>query len=309
MKPILFYDDIFLKHDTGHHPENAQRLVSIRNHLKKEGLWENVRTGPRAATEEEIRANHEARYIAHCRKVAAGGGGMLDPDTVVSTGSYNAAVHAAGAMIEAADAVMADKAKSAVCLVRPPGHHALSAQGMGFCLFNNIAIAAHYLRRKRGLDKVAIVDWDVHHGNGTQDSFYRDPSVLFFSIHRYPFYPGTGAATETGEGEGKGATINKPVPYGISRAEYISTFEEVLTGPVKNFKPEIILISAGFDAHVNDPIAGLCLEHEDFGALTKIVKRVAGETCGGKIVATLEGGYDLGDLPKCVAAHIKSLGS
>ncbi|NOZ21821.1 MAG: histone deacetylase [Planctomycetes bacterium] len=309
MKPILFYDDIFLEHDTGHHPENAERLVSIREHLKKQGLWENVRTGPRAATEQEIGANHEARYIAHCRKVAAGGGGMLDPDTVVSPRSYDAAVHAAGALLDAVDAVMGGKVESAVCLVRPPGHHALPAQGMGFCLFNNVAIAAHYLKQKYNLKKIAIVDWDVHHGNGTQDAFYRDPAVLFFSIHRYPFYPGTGAATETGEGEGKGATINKPVPYGISRAEYVSIFEDVLNGPVKEFGPEFVLISAGFDAHVNDPIAGLSLEDEDFGALTRIVKQVAEGTCGGKIVATLEGGYGLGDLPKCVAAHITSLGS
>ncbi|MEW6360311.1 MAG: histone deacetylase [Planctomycetota bacterium] len=307
MNTILFYDDVFLRHDTGYHPEKAQRLVSIRDHLKEEGLWENVRTGPRAAAEDEIAANHERRYIAHCRKVAASGGGMLDPDTVVSPGSYDAAIRAAGALLEACDAVMNGKAKSALCLVRPPGHHALSAQGMGFCIFNNVAVAAHYLKRKHGLKKIAIVDWDVHHGNGTQDSFYRDPSVLFFSIHRYPFYPGTGAATEAGEGEGKGATINKPVPYGISRAEYIAIFKDVLTGPVKDFRPEAILISAGFDAHVDDPIGGLSLEHEDFGTLTEIVKKVAVETCGGRIVATLEGGYGLDDLARCAAAHLRAL--
>jgi len=308
VKPLIFYSDAFLKHDTGYHPESAQRLESIRSHLQEQGLWENVREAEREATVEEIAAIHEPRYVAACRKVAEHGGGMLDPDTAVSPGSYEAAVKAAGALLDAADAVMDGAAPSAFCAVRPPGHHALSAQGMGFCIFNNIAIAVRYLQNRHGLRKIAIVDWDVHHGNGTQDAFYADPSVLFFSIHRYPFYPGTGDADETGTGEGEGATINRPVGYSISREDYVAAFQEVLTGPVTDFGPEFILISAGFDAHANDPIAGLNLEHEDFGTLTEIVKRVAERTCGGRMVSTLEGGYSLSDLPKCVASHLAALG-
>jgi len=307
MKPIIFYSDVFLNHDTGYHPENAERLKSIRSHLQQVGLWENVRDATREATEEEIACIHDPRYIAVCRKASEGGGGMLDLDTVMSRGSYEAAIRAAGALLDAADAVMNGAASSALCLVRPPGHHALPNQGMGFCIFNNIAIAASYLQRKHGLKKVAIVDWDVHHGNGTQDAFYSDPSVLFFSMHRFPFYPGSGRSDETGSGKAKGTKINKPIRYGTSAEEYITIFEKVMNGPVKDFAPEFVLISAGFDGHVDDPIGGLCLREDDFGKLTEITKKVAHETCGGRIVSTLEGGYNLEVLAKCVASHLIAL--
>jgi len=304
---MIFYDEIFLQHDTGYHPECAARLTAIKEHFEKAGLWREELPPIRDATPGEISMVHHRVYIEKVRKIADECGGMLDPDTVVSHRSYEAAVRAVGALFEACDAVMSGKDKSALCLVRPPGHHALPTRGMGFCIFNNIALAARYLQKKHGVSRVAIVDWDVHHGNGTQEVFYEDDTVLYFSIHRYPFYPGTGSADEKGAGKGLGFTINRPVPYNISRERYFEIFREVLTEQVRDFSPQVLLISAGFDAHRQDPIGGLCLEAADFAELTKIVREVAEHTADGRVVSALEGGYNLRTLPDCVAQHLSSL--
>ncbi len=305
---ILLYDDIYLEHDTGAHPENAERLRRSVKLMKKEGLWERCEAmAPRDATPEEICRVHDAGYVQEVEELANDGGGMLDMDTIVSRGSYAAAVRAAGALLEAADRLAAKDATNALCLVRPPGHHALKDQGMGFCLLNNVAIATRHLTERHGLERVMIVDWDVHHGNGTQAIFYDDPSVTYISFHRYPFFPGTGSAEECGTGRGEGFTVNVPFPWNLPREEYLKTFERVVKEQVGAFRPQAILISAGFDAYVEDPIAGLGLEIEDFGKLTRIVCAAAAETCAGFIISSLEGGYNLDALPRCLAVHLREL--
>jgi len=306
---LLIYDDIFLQHDTGYgHPENAKRLENTVRHLKQSKLWEQLRVEkPRSATEEEISLVHPVTYIRDINQIANTGGGWLDGDTVVSTASYDAAVHAAGAPLTAIDLIMKGEEKNAFCLVRPPGHHAAPTRGMGFCLFNNVAIAAKYIQSKYRLEKIFIIDWDVHHGNGTQDAFYSDPTVLYFSMHRYPFYPGSGRREEDGQGKGKGFTINIPISADTMPKEYMKLFMNVMERMVTQFLPEFILISAGFDTYKKDPIGGLNLEIEDFGILTEIVTKSAERYCNGRIVSCLEGGYHLSDLPLCIEAHLKAL--
>ena len=305
---LLFYDELYLEHDTGAHPENAERLKRTLHLIKNEGLWERCRAvPPRDATPEEIHRVHSPGYVRGLRRLADAGGGMLDMDTIVSPASYSAAVRAAGAAVEAADRLAAKEATNALCLVRPPGHHALPNRGMGFCLLNNAAIAARHLIEKHGMEHVMIVDWDVHHGNGTQAVFYEDSSVMYVSFHRYPFYPGTGAEEERGAGPGEGFTVNVPFPSGVSREDYVGVFEKTVTEHGRSFRPQAILISAGFDAYKNDPIAGLGLEVEDYGTLTDIVCAAAAETCGGFVISFLEGGYDLDALPHCIAAHLGRL--
>jgi acetoin utilization deacetylase AcuC-like enzyme len=276
--------------------------------MKKTGMWDKLlHVKPRRATEDEIAYIHTRSHIDTVRQVAENGGGYLDMDTVMSEMSYEAALYAAGGVMSAIDAVMAGKVEDAACLVRPPGHHATSAHGMGFCLFNNVAIGARYLQKKHNVKRVLIVDWDVHHGNGTQDTFYDDPTVLFFSTHRYPFYPGSGRVAETGEGRGRGFTINCPVSFDVSRQEFIETFRAVIDGPAAEFKPNFVLVSAGYDAYVNDPIGALCLEVEDYRTLTQMVKKLARDHCSGRVVSTLEGGYSIRALPLCVEAHLQGL--
>lgn len=306
---LLIYDDIFLHHDTGFgHPENARRLENTVKYFKECGLWEQVRVErPRAASLEEIGLVHPQTYIKAIKQIADSGGGWLDADTVISSASYNAAVHAAGAPLTAIDLIMKGEVKNAFCLVRPPGHHATPARGMGFCLFNNVAIAARYIQSRYQLKKILIIDWDVHHGNGTQDAFYHDPLVLYFSMHRYPFYPGSGRKEEDGQGEGKGFNINIPLSADTVRETYIKLFRGIMEHRVNQFAPEFIIISAGFDTYKKDTIGGLNLDREDFGVLTEIVMKCAGRYCNGKIVSCLEGGYNLTDLPLCIETHIKAL--
>ena len=307
---LLLYDEIFLKHDTGaFHPENYKRLEHTLAHLKTTGLWDRLKVEkPRPATLEEIAQVHGEDYINRVMLISQRGEGQLDPDTPVSYHSYKAALYAAGAPLTAIDAIMEGKATNAFCLVRPPGHHARPNRGMGFCLFNNVAIAAQYLLNKHNLKRVAIVDWDCHHGNGTQEIFYEEPRVLYLSLHRWPFYPGTGDKKETGIGKGEGFTINIPLSGNTSSEEYIRTFKEVMEGKVKDFRPEFIIISAGFDTYSGDPIAGLGLEPEDFRRLTEITLGVASSPEANKrVVSCLEGGYNLQALPLCIEQHLLGL--
>jgi acetoin utilization deacetylase AcuC-like enzyme len=308
MSVLLFTDDLYLEHETGEHPERADRLRSVTGRLAKSGLMERCDRGPvRAATPAELERIHPRRHMEKVAEVAAAGGGRLDPDTVVSRRSHDVALHAAGAAVEAVDHVLSGHNAKALCLVRPPGHHAGRSRAMGFCLYNNVAVAAAQARAVHEVERVLIVDWDVHHGNGTQDIFYADGQVGFFSAHRSPFYPGTGAADETGSGDGLGTTFNLPLRFGISRKDYREAFANVLEDALKRCRPELILISAGFDAHRADPIGSLGLETEDFADLTKLLVEAAQQSCGGRLVSLLEGGYNLGALADSVAVHLETL--
>ena len=306
---VIIYDDIYLKHDTGpDHPENSARIINTIKHLRSANCWQKLDIKkPRAATEAEVSAIHSTSQIEQIAEIARSGGGHLDPDTYVSSDSYEAALNAAGAPLTAIDLIMDKKVDNAFCLVRPPGHHATPEKGMGFCLFNNIAIAAKYIQSRYRLDRIVIIDWDVHHGNGTQDAFYDDPSVMYFSMHRYPFYPGTGAEEETGKDSGSGFTINIPLSYNTEPQEYLKFFEDILEKRIKPFNPQFILISSGFDAYRLDPISGLSLETSDYNKLTKLIQNIAKDCCDGRIVSCLEGGYHLLDLPKCIEEHLNGL--
>ncbi len=306
---VIIYDDIYLKHDTGpDHPENSARIINTIEHLRSANCWQKLDIKkPRAATEAEVSAIHSTSQIEQIAEIARSGGGYLDPDTYVSSDSYEAALNAAGAPLTAIDLIMDKKVYNAFCLVRPPGHHATPEKGMGFCLFNNVAIAAKYIQSRYSLDRIVIIDWDVHHGNGTQDAFYDDPSVMYFSMHRYPFYPGTGAEEETGKDSGSGFTINIPLSYNTEPQEYLKFFEDILEKRIKPFNPQFILISSGFDAYRLDPISGLSLEASDYNKLTKLTQNIAKDCCDGRIVSCLEGGYHLLDLPKCIEEHLNGL--
>ncbi|MCA9000125.1 MAG: histone deacetylase [Planctomycetaceae bacterium] len=305
---LLFSDPIFEQHDTGTHPENSGRLVAIRQELERRSLPGNCeRQPPQLASPDQIERVHPSSHLRSIQRVADAGGGRLDPDTVVSPKSPHVAEMAAGTACEAVRQVAKGDASSALCLIRPPGHHALADRAMGFCLLNHIAIAARHAQEEFGLERILIVDWDVHHGNGTQDIFYRDPHVVFCSIHRFPFYPGTGDSDETGTGDGLGATFNVPIRYGTPREEYFARFVQGLEAAAERAKPQLVLISAGFDAHREDPIGSLDLETEDFIRLTQHVADVARQWCDGKIVSFLEGGYDPRALAESVAVHLECL--
>ena len=304
----LYYDPCFLEHDTGPHPENADRLREIVRHLQEQGLdrkcglpeWQPVGL-------DRLSQVHSTAYIAQIERFAASGGGMIDADTVVSPRSYRVAMQAAGAVCDAVDRVAAGDDTTALCLVRPPGHHAVAKAAMGFCLFDNIAIGARVATRELDLDRVLIVDWDVHHGNGTQDAFWTDRQVGFLSIHRWPFYPGTGAAVETGSGTGLGATVNLPIEYGTPREEYVARFRAAVEDFADRLRPQLVMISAGFDAHREDPVGSLGLETEDFATLTRIVQDVADTHAGGRVVSVLEGGYNTRALGESVGVHLGEL--
>ncbi|MBI4834086.1 MAG: histone deacetylase [Planctomycetes bacterium] len=305
MATFLVYDDIYLEHNTGMHPENSKRLINTVQHLKQSSINKKLTwLKPRAATFEEIAYIHSPNYIKSVEEVAVKGGGYLDADTVLSQGSYEAALYAAGGVLSAIDKVM--ESGNAFCLVRPPGHHARPNHGMGFCLFNNVAIGARYLQKKHKIKKVAIIDWDLHHGNGTQEAFYDDSSVLYISLHRYPYYPGTGHEDESGSNGGKGFTVNFPLDYSASRKDFFSSFEKALK-TAESFKAEFILISAGFDTYKDDPLGGLGLEVEDYFKLTEMTRTMADKLCKGRIVSALEGGYSLDGIPLCIEAHLKAL--
>lgn len=299
----------YLEHDTGPgHPERAARLRSVADRLASSGLLAELDAAePREATAAEIAAVHDAAVVARARSVCDRGRGVLDGgDTVVSRGSWRAALLAAGGAIDAAERVLAGRWANAFVACRPPGHHAERGASMGFCILNNVAVAAAWLRA-HGVPRVAIVDFDVHHGNGTQEVFWEDPAVLYASLHQYPWYPGTGAATERGAGDGEGATLNCPMPRGSGDAEWLRAFETQVVPALEAFDPGFVLVSAGFDAHAADPLSGTRVTEAGFRRMTELLLDVARRRCGGRLVACLEGGYDLAALAASVESHVAAL--
>ncbi len=305
---LLYSDPLFLEHDTGRHPERADRLRAVTRQLERSGLDKRCeRPTWVPATPADLSPIHDPAYIDRVRALAEHGGGHIEADTAMSRRSYEVACHAAGAVNDAVRKVIAGEDTQALCLVRPPGHHALRDDAMGFCLFNNIAVGARLATRTLKLDRVLVIDWDVHHGNGTQNAFWTDDQVGFLSIHRWPFYPGTGKADETGSGKGLGYTVNLPVEFGTPRAEFLKRFRNALETFADKVKPQLVLISAGFDAHREDPVGSLELETEDFAELTDVVLDVADASAGGKVVSVLEGGYNTSILAGCVELHLQRL--
>lgn len=306
----LLLDPIYQQHDPGPgHPESIKRHIAITQALTTSGLVAKTQAiSPRAATLDELAFCHDRGYIATAKEdVESGLDDLSTGDTAICTRSYDVAIQAVGGVLNAVDAVFTGKAANAFCAVRPPGHHARPAQGMGFCLFNNIAIAARHAQQKHGAQKVAIIDWDVHHGNGTQDIFYEDGSVLFCSTHQSPLYPFTGHASETGSGKGLGVTLNLPFPARTGMSTIGSAFTDRLLPAIDVFKPDLILISAGFDSRIDDPLGQFRLTDDDFIALTKLLLESAKTQCQGRLVSILEGGYNIQGLASAVTHHVQTL--
>jgi acetoin utilization deacetylase AcuC-like enzyme len=306
----LAADPVFREHLMGRdHPERPERFDAVMEGLAAAGLLDSLgRLDRRAATEDELLLCHTREYLTTARRDIESGCPYLSTgDTDVTPTSWEVAAEAVGGVLNAVDAVMAGRARNAFCAVRPPGHHAGAGRGMGFCVFNNAAIAARYAQCRHGTGRVAIVDWDVHHGNGTQDIFYTDPGVFYFSTHQWPLYPGTGRADETGEGAGKGATMNFPFPAGSGRVEILGAVLNSLTPAMERFRPELVVISAGFDSRIGDLLGRFTLTDEDFTDLTRALMEIADRHAGGRIVSVLEGGYNLGGLAAASAAHVAAL--
>jgi len=310
-KVRLFTDRRMLDHQPpAGHPERPERLSALLRHLERTGLDRACASGDvREATVEELARVHDRGYLEVIQKAGAERLEPVEPDTWAGPGSVLAAKLGAGAAIEAVRSVLAGPERIAFAAVRPPGHHARPIQPMGFCLFANAAVAAAEALEAQDLNRVLIVDFDVHHGNGTQEIFYEDPRVAFFSIHRHPFYPGTGARDETGSGAGRGWTRNLPTAYGTARREILDAFEAELDAFADRVRPELVILSAGFDAHAEDPVGDLGLEIEDFVEMTERVRAVAETQAEGRLVSLLEGGYNTSILAGCVEAHLKSLGA
>lgn len=311
MTTAIVHHPIYQKHDTGPgHPETPMRYEVVMNALRgDEKLWNSLaEVTPEKASKGLIQAAHTPRHFKRVEGAIEHGVDRLDADTVISMQSFNAALFAAGGAIAGVDAVMQGDVTNAFVAVRPPGHHATAENAMGFCLFNNVAVAARYAQNQyEEIDRVAIIDWDVHHGNGTQGIFYDDPSVYFFSMHQYPWYPGSGSFGETGHGRGLGSTMNIPVKANTPAQEQKRMFETAIGDVSKKFKPDLIFISAGFDAHLTDPLGQLRLENDDFISMTRTVMQWANDACGGRIVSCLEGGYNLETLGKTVKNHVAEL--
>lgn len=308
MPTALFHHPDFELHDNGpRHPERPTRMSAILEKLRAEKLLEKLQQPQfSAATEDDLARAHSRQHIAYIRELAQSGGGPIDGDTRVGAVSYDVARLACGAAIAATARVLAGECDNAFVVARPPGHHAESGRAMGFCLFNTVAVAARYALEIGGLERVAILDFDVHHGNGTQQIFYEDARVFFASTHQFPLYPGTGAAHETGAGNAVGTTHNVPLPAGCGDTEYEAEWRS-LEKPLREYAPQMIFVSAGFDAHLRDPLGGMNVTANGFATLTKIARDWAQEMCGGKIVFVLEGGYDLQGLSESVAAILREL--
>ncbi len=308
-KTIILKDDRCIDHlTTPGHPESPQRLKSIYGMLKGDDIkdcFEEIE--PRSATKDEIGWNHASEYIEMIEKTRGKSFTSLDGDTNTSAGSWEAAGLAVGTVLDGIDVIMEGKADNGFALVRPPGHHAESSRAMGFCLFNNIAVGAHYLLKKHGLKKVFIIDWDIHHGNGTQNSFYNRSDVFYFSTHQYPYYPGTGAADETGAGEGLGYTLNVPLSGGQGDDEYLKIFEDILGPAISQFGPEFILVSAGYDTYLSDPLGTMKVTENGFYRMTEFLKKAASEECNDRLFLALEGGYHIEGIAESVKQTIFAL--
>jgi len=299
----------YREHLTGDgHPERPERVAVIEERLAADGLLPRlVRLEPRPAEDAALERVHPAGYLATVREDVAARDTLSTGDTAICPDSWTVARLAAGGLIGAVDAVCAGRVANAFALVRPPGHHATPSRGMGFCLLSNVALAARHAQAAHGVRRVLIADWDVHHGNGTQEVFEEDGSVLFFDTHQHPLYPGTGLAHERGRGAGEGLTINCPFPAGAGRDEVVAAFRERLVPAADAFRPELVLVSAGFDSRVGDPLGSFRLTDDDFAELTAIVRGIAAKHCGGRIVSSLEGGYALEGLACAAAAHVRAL--
>lgn len=306
----LIADPVCKVHDTGRgHPESPHRFDAVLGALEASGIAAKMRRlEPRAVTREDLLLAHTAEYLALAEgEIRSGEEQLSTGDTAISARSWDAGLRAAGSALAAVDAVMKGEVARAFCVVRPPGHHANASRGMGFCVLNNIALAARHAQHRHGIERMLIVDWDVHHGNGTQDIFYADGSVFFFSTHQSPWYPGTGRADETGTGSGKGTTLNCPLPAGSGRAEIFAAFDDKLTPAADAFGPQLVLISAGFDSRLGDPLGDFRLTDEDFAELTRKVRAIADRHAQGRVISMLEGGYNLAGLASAAQAHVAAL--
>lgn len=304
----IVHDDVFAEHDWPGHPETEERLRAIGRRLRSDPLLRTLPTEVAVDADPQVLLSvHTEAHLRMVEQTARGGGGWLDGDTYCTVRSYDVARRAAGAAVRAVDAVCGGEARAVFGLVRPPGHHATPDRPMGFCLFNNAAVAARYAQRGFGLERVAVVDIDVHHGNGTQDIFYEDPSVLYCSLHQWPLYPGTGRATDTGAGRGAGATVNVPVPPRTTGEQWLTAFDERVLPAIRAHRPELVIVSAGYDAHRDDPLAFLELETDTYRAVAGRLAGVAGEFAEGRMVWLLEGGYDLDALADSVATTLHRL--
>ncbi|MFQ5648868.1 MAG: histone deacetylase [bacterium] len=303
------YDDIYLQHKTGFgHPERPERLRALIHHLRSREIVDTLTpVSANTAAIEWIAKNHPKSYIENIQNTCKSGLHYLDSDTVVCEDSYVVARRAVGGVLRACKAVAAGTVDNAFCAVRPPGHHAEPSRAMGFCLFNNVAIAARYVQSELGFERVWIIDWDVHHGNGTQAAFYEDPTVLYTSIHQSPLYPGTGLVEERGAGAGEGFTLNFPSPPGCADKDYLHLVEKQIVPAVQEFAPGFVLISAGFDAHRDDPLANMNVTETGFAEMTRLVMQCATECCNGRLVSVLEGGYNLDALALSMEEHLKTL--
>jgi acetoin utilization deacetylase AcuC-like enzyme len=308
MSTAYVYDPVFLEHNRAGHVERRERLEATMQLLGESGLLEKLVELPATPVPaEHLLAVHHQHYVDHAIDVARQGGGNLDPDTYLNDRSYQVALLAAGGVLNLVDAVLDGGTDNGFALVRPPGHHALPGRGMGFCIFNNVAIAAQYALQQKGLSRILIADFDLHHGNGTQEIFYSSDQVMYFSTHQYPFYPGTGHWSEIGEGRGEGFTANVPLPGGVGNEGYESIFDELLYPLAERYQPQLLLVSAGYDAHWSDPLGMMQLSAAGYGYLAGVLKEMADQLCDGHLVFTLEGGYDLQALSNSILATLQAL--